>query len=305
MAHIIVVGSLNMDLVVRTQHLPLPGETVLGSDFQTIPGGKGANQAVGAARLGTQVTMIGRVGSDDFGKALQASLEREGINTAHILVDEIAPTGIATITLDETGQNSIVVSSGTNMKLTPEDVEKALSQIKSVDVIVLQLEIPLGCVEAAARFGQERGVRIVLNPAPAQQLSNTLLSQIDVLIPNENEASLLTGLPVENRTQAEIAAQVLLDKGVGSVILTLGARGALVLEGNSPAIHIPSHQVDVVDTTAAGDAFVAGLSVGLGERMSLVEAAKLGNATGALAVTKLGAQPAMPTRRDVEIFISK
>ncbi len=299
MSHIIVVGSLNMDLVVRAPHLPIPGETVLGNDFQTIPGGKGANQAVGAARLGANVTMIGCVGNDDFGKSLRANLQKEGVDTTHILTIPDSPTGIAAITLDEDGQNCIVVASGANMKLTPEDVEKAFSQIEKVDVVILQLEIPLDCVEAAARLGQERGAKIVLNPAPARQLSDILLSQTDVLVPNESETSPLTDLPVDTPSQAETAAQSLFDKGVGSVILTLGSRGALVLDGNSPATQLSPHQVDVIDTTAAGDAFVAGLSVGLGEGMSLVEAAKLGNATGALAVTKLGAQPAMPTQEEV------
>lgn len=300
MTKIVVVGSLNMDLVVRAPHLPAPGETVLGRGFQTVPGGKGANQAVGIARLGAEVIMVGRVGADDFGNALRANLEKEGINATHILTDEFAPTGIATITLDETGQNSIVVASGANMQLTPEDVKKAFEQIQDVDVIVLQLEIPQDCVEAAARLGQDLGAKVVLNPAPARQLNDILLSQTDVLVPNESETSLLTGLPVETDSQAKAAAQALFKKGVGSVVLTLGSRGALVLDGKMPAIKLFPHQVDVVDTTAAGDAFVAGLSVGLGEKMSLVEAAKLGNATGALAVTKMGAQPSMPRKEDIE-----
>lgn len=299
MTHIVVVGSLNMDLVVRAPHLPIPGETVLGDDFQTIPGGKGANQAVGAARLDGNVTMIGCVGNDAFGESLRANLQKEGINTDYVLTAPNSPTGIATITLDEAGQNCIVVASGANMKLTPEDVEKAFSQIKNVDVVILQLESPLDCVEAAARLGQERGAKIVLNPAPARQLSDILLSQTDVLVPNESETSLLTDLPVDTPSQAEIAGSALFKRGVGAVILTLGSRGAFVLEGDSAGITISPHTVKVVDTTAAGDAFVAGLSVGLGEGLSLVESAKLGNATGALAVTKLGAQPAMPTQEEV------
>ncbi len=303
MTNIVVVGSLNMDLVVRAPHLPIPGETVLGSDFQTIPGGKGANQAVGATRLGANVTMIGCVGNDDFGQALRSNLKKEGIDTTHILTIPDSPTGIAAITLDKDGQNCIVVASGANIKLTPEDVENAFSQIKEMDVVVLQLESPLDAVEAATRLGHERDAKIILNPAPARQLNDSLLALVDVLVPNESETSLLTNLPVDTPSQAESAAQSLFDKGVGSVILTLGSRGALVLDGNSSATQLSPHQVDVVDTTAAGDAFVAGLSVGLGEGMSLAEAAKLGNAAGALAITKLGAQPAMPLRVDTENLI--
>ncbi len=299
MTHIIVVGSLNMDLVARASHLPIPGETVLGGDFQTIPGGKGANQAVGAARLGAHVTMIGQVGNDDFGEKLLSNLQSDGINTTHIFANSDVPSGVALITLDEQGQNSIVVASGANMSLTSEDVAAAFAEIEKVDVVVLQLESPLDCVETAARLGQERGTKVVLNPAPAQPLPDNLLSLVDVLVPNESETSLLTGLPVETLEQAKIAANRLFERGVGAVVLTLGSRGALVVEQTSKEVYIPSHNVQVVDTTAAGDAFVAGLAVGLGEKMSLIESTKLGNATGALAVTKMGAQPAMPQRKDV------
>jgi ribokinase len=304
MTHIIVVGSLNMDLVVRAAHMPAPGETVLGNDFQTIPGGKGANQAVGAARLGTQVTMIGRVGDDAFGDTLRGKLQADGINTTHISIDPEVPSGVALITLDKSGQNSIVVASGANMCLTPEDVVSAFRQIKDPDVVVLQLESPLECVQEAARLGQAQGATVVLNPAPARPLPDDLLALVDVLVPNESETSLLTGEQVETLEQAENAARTLFDQDVGAVVQTLGSRGALVVDQDSPGVHLPPHNVRVVDTTAAGDAFVAGLSVGLGVGMSLVEAAKLGNAAGALAVTKLGAQPAIPTRSEVNNFLA-
>ncbi|MEN8171491.1 MAG: ribokinase, partial [Chloroflexota bacterium] len=214
MTEIVVVGSLNMDLVVRAPHLPIPGETVLGQNFQTIPGGKGANQAVGAARLGAHVTMIGRVGNDTFGKTLSANLASEGIDTTHVLRDSNAPSGIAIITLDEAGQNCIVVASGANHKLTSKDVKTAFSQIDEVDVVVLQLESPLDCVEAAAKLGRERGAKIVLNPAPAQPLPDRLLALVDVLVPNESETSLLTDLPVENPSQIDTAARALFERGV-------------------------------------------------------------------------------------------
>lgn len=299
MPHIIVVGSLNMDLVVRTPNMPAPGETVLGSDFQTIPGGKGANQAVGVARLGAKVSMVGRVGADAFGETLRANLQEDGIDTTHVLTDMETPSGVALITLEEAGQNSIVVASGANMHLTPEDVAAAFTQIGDVDVIVLQLESPLESVLEAARQGRALGAKVVLNPAPARPLPNELLALVDVLVPNESETALLAGHPVNTLDQAENAAIKLFARGVGAVVLTLGSRGALVVETELASVHLPPYGVQVVDTTAAGDAFVAGLSTGLGENFELHEAAKLGNAAGALAVTKLGAQPSMPTRKDI------
>jgi len=302
MPHIVVVGSLNMDLVVRTPHMPAPGETVLGDDFQTILGGKGANQAVAAARLGARVSMVGRVGQDAFGEALLDNLQAEGVDVRYVPVDDAAPSGVALITVDETGQNSIVVASGANWRLTAGDVQTALSEIGDFDVLVMQLESPLPAVEAAARFAHEQGARVVLNPAPAQALPTDLLALVDVLIPNESETSLLTRLPVESMSQADEAAQALLSQGVGAVVLTLGSRGALVVEPDWEAVHLPSHAVEVVDTTAAGDAFVAGFATHWAEGANLVEAARWGNAAGALAVTKMGAQPSAPTRDEVERF---
>jgi ribokinase len=298
--HITVVGSINMDLVVRVDHLPEPGETILGRDYRTIPGGKGANQAVAAARLGAQVDMVGRVGKDAFGGMLRENLQREGVNVSSVADDPDVSSGIALITLDEMGRNTIVVASGTNMTLATAQVKQALEGASVLDAVVMQLEIPMDCVVGAAWLGSARGAKVVLNPAPARPLPAEVFPLLDVLVPNENETSLLTGLPVESLEQAEVAARHLLQAGARSVVLTLGGRGALVVEKGPPAVHIPSHPVKVVDTTAAGDAFVAGLAVGLAEGLSLVEAARLGNAAGAIAVTRLGAQPAMPTRSEVE-----
>ena len=299
MSHIVVIGSLNMDLVVRTPHMPVPGETVLGRDFQTIPGGKGANQAVGAARLGAHVSIVGRVGADAFGEALCADLQASGIDITHILTDSKAPSGVALITLDENGQNSIVVASGANMCMTPADVRAALTHIGKADVIVLQLESPLACVLEAARQGNNRGAKIVLNPAPAQPLPDELLALVDVLVPNENETALLSGQPVATQEQAENAAQQLFARGVGAVVLTLGSRGALLVSPTAPGIHFPPYNVQVIDTTAAGDAFVAALSVGIANGLPLEKAVQQANAAGALAVTKMGAQPCMPTKKEV------
>ena len=300
MPHIVVVGSLNMDLVVRTHRMPGPGETVLGDDFQTIPGGKGANQAVAAARQGARVSMVGRVGDDAFGQTLRSSLQAEGIDISHVKVDSTAPTGIAMITLDEAGQNSIVVAPGANAQLTAEDVETALNAAGAFDALVMQLETSLPAVQAATRMAHEHGAKIILNPAPAQPVPAELLTLVDVLIPNESETSMLSGLPADSPEQAEEAAQVLLDQGVGAVVLTLGAHGAVVLEPGQEVVHLPPYLVDVVDTTAAGDAFVAALATRWSEGVSLWEAAYCGNKAGALAVTKLGAQPSLPTWAELE-----
>lgn len=299
MNHIVVVGSLNMDLVVRVPHMPIPGETVLGNDFQNIPGGKGANQAVGAARMGARVTMIGKVGNDEFGKALTKNLANEGVGISHISVDEKEATGIAMITLDQNGQNSIVVASGANMALKPEDIHTAWKKISDIDVLVMPLEVSLECVEEAVRLATESSVKVILNPAPAQKLSDDLLKKVDVLVPNESETSLLTGLAVESIEDAKIAAKSLLEKGAGAIVLTLGSRGALLISENQPAIISTPYKVNVVDTTAAGDSFVAALSVGVVEGLPLENALRQATAAGALAVTKMGAQPCMPTKKEV------
>ncbi|MEE9599388.1 MAG: ribokinase [Anaerolineales bacterium] len=300
MSHIVIVGSLNMDLVVRVPHMPEPGETVLGVDFQQIPGGKGANQAVGAARMGAKVTMIGRIGSDDFGRELTKNLSREGIDIFNVTVDENEPSGIAIITVDKQGQNSIVVASGANMALTPEDIREAWQSIKNIDLVVMPLEIPLDCIEEAVRLAVQDNVKVVLNPAPAQKITNELLEKIDVLVPNENETTLLTGMSIESIAEAETAAKKLLEKGSKAVVLTLGSRGALLVRNELPAEKITPFEVKVVDTTAAGDAFVAALSVGISDQLSLENAVYQANAAGALAVTRMGAQPSMPTRGEVQ-----
>jgi ribokinase len=300
MPEITVVGSINMDLVVRVAHLPLPGETVLGQDYQAIPGGKGANQAVAAARLGANVAMIGCVGDDVFGRLLQDNLRREKVDLVGVQVVPEASSGVAMITVDDLGRNTIVVASGANLAMTPQQVADSMESIADIDVLVLQLESPMDCVLEAARIARARGAKVVLNPAPARPLPVEIYPYIDVLIPNESETSLLTGLPVYGIGQAEAAAQALVRAGARSVVLTLGERGALVVDEGCPAIRLPAFPAQVVDTTAAGDAFVAGLAVGLAEGKSLVDAARMGNAAGAVAVTRLGAQPAMPGREDIE-----
>jgi len=298
-ARIAVVGSLNMDLVVRTPHIPQPGETVIGSDFITLPGGKGANQAVAAARLGAEVAMIGRVGCDAFGETLLDNLKHAGIDCSLTQQDANAPTGVALISVEDSGQNSIVVASGANARLSPADVDAAEQEIASASVLLLQLESPLDTVIRTAEVARQHDVSVILNPAPARPLPQTLLTLVDVLTPNESETALLTGTPVDNLEQAKAAAGSLMHMGVGTVILTLGARGALLAE-NGGFRHFPAFEITPVDTTAAGDAFMGGLAVALGEGRALAEAIQWGNAAGALAATKMGAQPSLPDRADLE-----
>jgi ribokinase len=304
MPHIVVVGSLNMDLVVEVPSIPLPGETILGQNFATFPGGKGANQAVAAARLGAQVTLVGRVGRDSFGDQLLASAQADGIDISHIGRDQTAATGVAMIVVDQQGQNSIAVASGANFRLTAEHVRQAWRQLDKVDLLVMPLETPLDTIQTAVDLAQKSGTPVLLNPAPARPLPASILAGVDVLVPNEPEAAQLTGMPVNTLQESRAAARRLLSLGVGHVVLTLGSRGALVLDGKTSAFtHVPAREVNVVDTTAAGDAFVGGLAVALAEGQPLAQAAQFANAVAALAVTKPGAQPSMPRRPEVESLL--
>jgi ribokinase len=301
LARITVIGSLNMDLVVRTPRIPKPGETIIGRDFHTIPGGKGANQAVAAAKLQAEVSMVGCVGPDDFGQALLNNLATVGINTDYVRRHPSAASGIALITVEDSGQNNIVLASGANMALSAEDIDAAEERIASSAMVLCQLESPLPTIEHALKVAKRRGVTTVLNPAPAQPLSQELLSYVDFLVPNETETSLLTGLPVETPAQVEAAAQQLRRMGVGTIILTLGERGAFLASAQGNEL-VPGYKVQPVDTTAAGDAFVGGFAVALAEGSPLAEAVRRGNAAGALSVTKLGAQPSMPSRQEWDAF---
>jgi len=302
-AHLTVVGSLNMDLVARAPRIPRPGETIIGGEFRNVPGGKGANQAIAAARLGATVSMVGRVGRDTFAGPLLDNLDADGIDHTFVVQDPEAATGVALIVVDDGGENSIVVASGANMRLSPADVDGAEAAIAGADALLLQLEIPLETVIRAAKIARARAVKIILNPAPARSLPAELLSLVDVLIPNESETALLTGLPVGDQAEAKTAAAALQDSGVGTVILTLGERGAmLATEGKTELF--PAFDVTPVDTTAAGDAFVGGFAVALAEGRTLSEAVRWGNGAGGLAATKLGAQPSLPARRDLERLLA-
>lgn len=302
--HVTVVGSLNMDLIVLSPRIPQPGETIIGTGFRTAPGGKGANQAVAAAQLGAQVSMIGSVGADTFADSLLENLASAGVDRRFVTRDQGNPTGVALIVVDDRGENSIVVASGANMHLKPADLESAEGAIAQADVLLLQLEVPLDTVTRAAEIARKHQVTVVLNPAPARTLPKKLLSLVDFLIPNETETALLSSMPVSNQDEIETAAASLRALGVGNVILTLGERGALLTAAGNSELY-PAFEVNPVDTTAAGDAFMGAFAVALGEGLSIPDAIRFGNAAGALATTRLGAQPSLPTRTEVDSLISK
>lgn len=297
MAKILVVGSINMDLVVRVPHTPAPGETVLGGDFQTFPGGKGANQAVAAARMGGDVTMVGRVGHDDFGNTLIKALVDNQIRTTYVIKDSDAATGIAMIAVAPDGENSIVVASGANYEVSVEDVNHTRELMREADILLVQLECPLETVLAAVDLAAVYDVPVVLNPAPAQPLSKTLLSQVSYLTPNESELRILSG-----EENVEKAVQKLLSWEVKNLIVTLGANGARIITHEMDR-HLPAYEITAVDTTAAGDAFNGALAVALAEGAPLLEAVRYGMAAGALSATKRGAQPSLPKRDAVENFL--
>jgi ribokinase len=299
---IVVVGSSNTDMIVKLPRLPKPGETISGGAFSTAAGGKGANQAVAAARAGAEVGLVARVGGDSFGEQAITGFVGDGIDVGHVTRDPAVPSGVALIFVDESGENSIAVAPGANAGLTPKDVEAAKELIAGADVVVMQLETPLETVERAAVLAREHGARVILNPAPAQPLSDEILGNVSILTPNESEAELLTGIQVEGHAGAEEAARALVARGVETVILTLGSRGAFVFESASGEL-VPGFDVDAVDTTAAGDVFNGTLAVGLAEGMPLARAVGFANAAAALSVTKLGAQPSAPTRAEIDTFL--
>jgi len=300
MTNVLVIGSLNADLVVRAPRFPQPGETISGGDLQIIPGGKGANQAVAASRQGANVAMLGRVGSDSFGPFLLDSLKSNQVDVTHVQVDDSA-TGTATIIVDGNGQNSIVLSAGANGKVSPADVDSASALTPKL--ILLQLEIPIPTVLYAAQHAREHGSRVILNPAPANPLPDELISLADFIIPNETELSLLTGMEVKDVPSAEQAARVLLARGAKHVIVTLGSKGALLVSGTQVK-QVDTYKVNIVDTTAAGDAFIGGFASALLRGLELEEAVQYANACGALATTKFGAQPSLPTREETESFMA-
>jgi ribokinase len=303
---IVVVGSLNADLVVRVPRFPAPGETVVGTDFAVFPGGKGANQAVAAARLGGIVHMVGRVGDDDHGRMLLSSLASAGVDAGGVRVDGDAPTGTAVITIDGRGQNTIAIVPGANGRLRPDDVEARRSQLEAAAVLLLQLEVALDVVEAAARIGRDAGATVILDPAPARPEALPLLGRADVVTPNETElARLARGLRgPQTLEEAAVLARDLLGRGARSVIAKLGALGAVEVTTAGRRVW-PAHAVAAVDTTAAGDVWNGAFAVALAEGRSVDDAGAFASAAAAISVTRPGAQPSMPTRAEVERFLEE
>jgi ribokinase len=301
---ILVVGSSNTDMVVKTSDLPGPGQTVLGGKFFMNAGGKGANQAVAAARLNGNVTFIAKTGDDVFGSQAIEQFKREGIDCRYILTDPGVASGVALITVDAKGENCIVVAPGANAALTAGEVLSAGEAILQADIILVQLEIPLGTVEKLVEFAAAAGRRVILNPAPACRLPDELLKRISILTPNEKEAELITGITVTDADTALLAAKALSAKGVATVIITLGKMGALVWDGSVCTL-LPSPEVVAVDTTAAGDVFNGALAVSLAEGRSLSDAVIFANHAAALSVTKLGAQASAPGREETEEFLKQ
>ena len=296
---VVVVGSLNMDLIVRAPRLPRGGETLAGHDFSTAAGGKGANQAVAAARLGAQVAMIGCIGADAYGARLRSGLIDEGIDCSGVEAVEGVPTGIASILVDAVGQNAIVIVAGGNGALTPAHLAAQQQLLADARVLVVQLEVPDASVEAAMQMGRQAGCTVILNPAPVTgPLPAHWYGLADYLIPNESEAAALTGLPVASPQSALLAARTLLQAGAHHVLITLGAQGVLYADAEQHA-HFSVAPVQAVDTTAAGDTFVGGFAAALAAGQSLEAAIGLGQQAAALAVTRPGAQPSIPYRHEL------
>ncbi|WP_053118988.1 ribokinase [Pseudomonas sp. P1.31] len=300
-ANVVVIGSLNMDLVTRAPRLPVGGETLIGHSFATVSGGKGANQAVAAARLGAQVAMVGCVGNDDYGVQLRDALLAEQIDCQAVSVVEDS-SGVALIVVDDNSQNAIVIVAGANGAMTPAVIDQFDAVLQAAEVVICQLEIPDATVGHALKRARALGKTVILNPAPASRpLPADWFTAIDYLIPNESEATALSGLPVDSLESAEKAASHLIAMGAGKVIITLGAQGSLFANGQSFE-HFPAPKVKAVDTTAAGDTFVGGFAAGLAAGKSETEAIRYGQIAAALSVTRAGAQPSIPTQSDVQAF---
>jgi ribokinase len=304
MADVVVLGSLNMDLVVQTRLHPRPGETVHGSGFVTVPGGKGANQAAAAARLGASVAMVGRVGRDAFGQEIVANLAAQGVQTDHIMVDDPSPSGIAMIVVDAAGENTIVVAPGANGAVAVDDVERARELLSTASYLVLQFEIPLPVVRAAISLASSLGVRVVLNPAPAVRVAPEFFAGVYALVVNETEAQTFSGQPVSDAVQAAAAARELQSFGPEVVIVTLGAEGALLRSGELE-LHVPAHRVKAVDTTGAGDTFVGGLVAAMLQGISLDKAVRYATCAGTLATMRFGAQTSIPSANEVDALFER
>ncbi len=303
MKKIIVIGSANTDMVVQSERLPGPGETVLGGSFLMNPGGKGANQAVAAQRLGGQVVFVAKVGDDALGQAARQGFQADGIDTEFVYQDADAPSGVALIGVDANGENAIMVAPGANANLSGAEVADALAKHRTSEWVLLQLEISLETVEASIRESTRRGMKVILNPAPAQPLGDEILQNVYLITPNETEVELLTGIAVTDRDSARRAAEVLHARGVENVIVTMGAQGAF-FHNATQEMMVPASKVAVVDTTAAGDVFNGAMLVALSEQMPLPNALAFACQAAALSVSRLGAQASVPTRAEVDAALS-
>ncbi len=296
----LLVGVHNTDMVVKANRLPVPGETILGGTFYMNPGGKGANQAIAAARLGAEVTFISKIGYDLFGLQALEIYRSEKINTEFIFTDQKSPSGVALISVDSFGENSIIVAPGASRSLSTEDINKAEEKIKEADIILMQLEVPIDTVEYAATIANRYGKKVILNPAPASTLSNSFLNNVHTILPNRIEAEMLSGIKVMDVESAHRAAKAIGEKGIENVVITLGKDGAYVKEKDEYTM-IPAKEVETIDTTGAGDVFCGAFSVYLSQGHSLAESVKFANAAAAIAVTRIGAQSAIPYKREVNL----
>lgn len=304
MSKLVVLGSVNADHVLKVPSFPRPGETLHGFGYQVIPGGKGANQAIAAVRLGAEVAFVASVGDDSFGLAIKESFTQQGIATDAVMVEQNTPTGIAMIQVADTGENSICISAEANAKLTASRIKPHLDMIKQADCLLMQLETPIAGVELAAKHAKACATQVVLNPAPATELGDELLHCVDIITPNETEAEVLTGVTVFDEHSAQVASDILHVKGVKTVMITLGSEGVWLSEQRGEGEIIAGFKVEAVDTTAAGDTFNGGLVTGLLEGKSIKESAKLAHAAAAISVTRFGAQTSIPNREETNQFLA-
>ncbi|MDU1540727.1 MAG: ribokinase [Paraclostridium sp.] len=297
MNKICVIGSINMDLVVNVDEMPKKGQTLIGSNFKEVPGGKGANQAVAASRLGANVCMVGKVGSDGFGQNLLNQLKNNNVDTKYIQIEEGA-SGVALITVDKNAENAIVVSPGANFKLAQKDIDNCIDAIKESNVVVIQLETPIDTIKYALEKSKELDKFTILNPAPAVKLGDDIIKNVDLLTPNETELEILSGVSINNEDDILKAAQVMLEKGVKKLIVTLGSKGSLYIDKENK-IFKKSYKVDAIDTTAAGDSYTGAIAVSLSQGKNVEDAIDFASRVGALCVTKEGAQTSLPTIEEV------